>query len=179
MIDRMNRPLKALALALAASLALPHAIPMAAAAGEGARWGARDPVTACPEVTGDTPSTEAVLALVRCEREEITATDELWLMEDFTVKIGAARAHQGINELMSMPDSDTAKPVHSLRGAWTWVACRDPQALTRSGGDPARNCSHARVEKAEGACWTTTFGTWRCNMTGPAASPQPGFAPPR
>ncbi|PWR20917.1 hypothetical protein [Zavarzinia compransoris] len=152
-----------------------------AEAGEGGeRWKARDPVTACPEIdAAAAPTADVVATLVRCEREDVTVTDELWLMEELTVRIGAARAHLGAGEFMTMPESDTAKPVYSLRGAWTWVVCRDPKAVAIVGGDPARNCSHARVEKAEGACWVTTFGTWRCNMTGPAAALQAGFAPPR
>jgi hypothetical protein len=151
-----------------------------AGAAEGARWGARDPLTTCAEIDGaDAPAAEAVADLVRCERETVTASDELWLMEDVAVRVGGARAHLGQDELMSMPDADTAKPVHPLRGSWTWVVCRDPAAMAIVGEDGAHNCSHARVEKAEGACWMTTFGTWRCGLTGPAASAEHGFAPPR
>lgn len=161
-------------------LALAMVARHAEAAGEGARWGARDPVLQCAEIeSDDAPSQDAVIGLIRCEREAITASDELWLLEDVSVRIGAAREHQGHNEFMTMPEADTAAPVHPLRGAWTWVVCRDPRAMAIVGGDPAANCSHARVEKAEGACWKTTFGNWRCNMTGPAASAEKGFPPPR
>lgn len=148
------------------------------AAGEGARWGARDPVLTCPQISAQIDSTSAV-GLLRCARESITASDELWLLEDVSVQVGAARAFQGRGELMTMPDADTSKPVHSLQGSWTWVTCRDPKAVSRTGGDPGRNCTQARVAKAEGACWMTTFGTWRCNMTGPSASATTGHPPPR
>ncbi|MCW1840416.1 hypothetical protein [Prosthecomicrobium hirschii] len=147
---------------------------------DGSRWGARDPVTQCAAIGASTAlDSNAVTALVRCEREQATASDELWLVEDFSVQIGAARPHKGREELMTMADSDTSKSVHSLRGAWTWVVCRDPKAVAYSGGDPARNCGQARVAKAEGACWVTSFGTWRCNMTGPAAAREVGYPPPR
>jgi hypothetical protein len=147
---------------------------------DGSRWGARDPVTQCAAIGASTAlDSNAVMALVRCEREQATASDELWLIEDFAVQIGAARPHKGREELMTMADSDTSKSVHSLRGSWTWVVCRDPKAIAYSGGDPAKNCGQARVAKAEGACWASSFGTWRCNMTGPAAAREVGYPPPR
>ena len=150
------------------------------AAEGGARWGARDPVTVCIEVsTAAPPSKQDIANLIRCEKETITATDELWLVDDLSVQIGASRLHLGINELLTMPDSDTAKEVYPIRGSWIWAVCRDPKALTISGEDPARNCTRTPIAKAEGACWMTTFGSWRCNMTGPSGAAEKGFAPPQ
>ncbi|CAN7302267.1 hypothetical protein LJR030_002716 [Rhizobium sp. LjRoot30] len=150
------------------------------AAEGGARWGARDPVTVCREITTAAPPAEEDIAnLVRCEKETITASDELWLVDDLSVQIGASRPHLGVNELLTMPDSDTAKEVYPIRGSWTWAVCRDPQALTISGEDPTKNCTRTPIARAEGACWMTTFGSWRCNMTGPTGAAEKGFAPPQ
>ncbi|MDC7682553.1 hypothetical protein PQU92_04655 [Asticcacaulis sp. BYS171W] len=149
-------------------------------AGEvGARWGTRDPVTKCADITSKAlPAQAAIDGLFRCAREEITYTDELWLVEDLSIKVGKARPHQGRNELMTMPDSDTTKAVYPLQGSWTWVVCRDPKAVKIGGGNPALNCSRAAVTKAQGACWKTSFGTWRCNMTGTTGPRTSNLPPP-
>ncbi|ESQ79781.1 hypothetical protein [Asticcacaulis sp. YBE204] len=145
----------------------------------GAQWGARNPVTKCADITSKTlPPVAALQGLVRCERETINASDELWLVEDLVIKASKPRPHMGRGEYMTMPDSDVKKPVHSLQGSFTWVVCRDPKAVKIGGGNPALNCSRSRVEKAQGACWMTVFGTWRCNMTGPSGPAQTNLPPP-
>ena len=161
------------------ALSLPLAAVLFAAvahADSGARWNARDPVTECPDIrTEAAPDAANTLALFRCAREEINASDELWLVEDAVIEMGEGRPNGGGNELMTMPDADTDKPVYPLKGSWTWVTCRDPKYTT----DPALNCSRSEVKKGQGACWMTTDGLWRCNMTGTTGSRTEGHPPPK
>ncbi|BCW90028.1 hypothetical protein sos41_31960 [Alphaproteobacteria bacterium SO-S41] len=147
-----------------------------AEAASGAQWNARDPVTDCPEFRdAEPPGNDGVVALFRCSREEITSGDELWLVEDPVIQVGEGRPNGGYNEMMSMPNADTTKPVYPLTGSWTWFTCRDPKYTK----DAALNCSRAEVTKAQGACWMTTDGVWRCNMTGTTGARTEGHAPPR
>jgi hypothetical protein len=160
-------------LVLAAALIAGATVALAAS---GAQWGARDPVTDCPDFRdAEPPAIDGVMTLFRCSREEITSGDELWLVEDLVIEVGAGRENAGYNELMAMPNADTTKPVYPLSGSWTWVACRDPKYTT----DPALNCARAEVRKAQGACWMTTDGLWRCNMTGTTGSRTEGHPPPK
>ena len=153
---------------------------VAGARGDGTRWNARGPVIQCADIsTSQLPPVEAIIDLVRCEREEINYSDELWLLENVSVRVGKGRANAGRGEFMTMPDADTSKQVYDLQGSWTSFVCRLPEAVAYTGGDAAKNCSKSEVAQAKGACWMTTFGVWRCNMSGPGAGLEAGYAPPQ
>lgn len=165
--------------AVVSGLVIAAALASAAFAEGGGRWGARDPVTECVQVTTpEGPAIDQVVALVRCRNETITRYDELWLLEDLKLQIGAARAHQGYDEYINMPDADTSKPVHDLRGSWISVMCRIPSGVAATGGDPSRNCTHQVVTAGKGACWMTSFGDWQCNVSG-SGERSDGHPPPQ
>ena len=153
---------------------------VAGARGDGTRWGARGPVTTCADIsTSKLPPMDAVEDLIRCEREDMTYSDELWLLEDFSIRSGKTRDYKGRDEFMTMPDANTSAQVYDLQGSWTSFVCRLPEAVAYTGGDATRNCSKSEVTQGKGACWMTTFGVWRCNMTGSGTSAEAGFAPPQ
>ena len=144
--------------------------------GSGAGWGARDPGSCVPLRQAGPPSAEEAAALFRCRREAAyDASGELWLMEDVDVEVGGARPFMEMYNVIDMPDADTTKPVHPIKGGWTWAVC-----TTRAdAADPDGNCRETDVSAATGACWVTRAGDWRCFMNGRSGETRGPTAPPR
>ncbi|HYE00028.1 MAG TPA: hypothetical protein VEH84_11645 [Alphaproteobacteria bacterium] len=153
-------------------------LPAAAEAGPGAAYNARDPVE-CEALTGEAPPTpEQAARNIRCQREVETATEELWLMENVKVQLGKPVPYITMYNVIRMEAADVDKPVHPIRGSWTWSVCRQPRNLD-AGHDPALNCRETDVKDAVGGCWQTTFGDWRCWMNGTMAATREKTAPPK
>lgn len=100
------------------------------------------------------------------------------LMERLTVQVGGAMPFVALYNTFTMPDADTTKRVHPLRGSWTWSRClsRRDAAIY---GSAELNCREAVVPSGTGVCWRTTFGDWRCLLTGPAQAAGPLTRAPR
>lgn len=154
--------------------------PIAAQPGIGAPYAARDPV-GCPKVVQPhAPSAQQAALLIRCKRETVnTGSGELWLMEATKVELGAGQPFAALYNTVTMPAADVKKPVHPVRGSWTWVVCISTKDAGYGGKNSSQNCREIDVSDATGACWQTTFGDWQCAMNGRSGETRPGTRAPR
>ena len=140
--------------------------PVLAAGVSGADWGARDPLACAPLQQAAPPSPEQVGLLVQCERESAsTSSGELRLIKAITVQVGKPMPGPEAFLLYSLPEVDVAAPVYPLRGAMTWSVCMTSYSAGLY-GDPGLNCREYDIPQAKGMCWTTSFGDWRCTLSG-------------
>ena len=132
------------------------------AAGVGAPYGARDPLhcasTKAP--ASGAPSAEQVKAyfISAFEREKSSGRlGELYLTADVKVEIGKGRPFESGD---GAGDIDTHERVYPIRGSYTYYRC-----YPLSSAHPAGKSSKKILQpNAEGFCYKTTFGDWRCSM---------------
>ncbi|QDZ02904.1 hypothetical protein FQ775_22455 [Nitratireductor mangrovi] len=147
------------------------ALPAAGQAGVGENYGSRDPV-ACPQVEGAGPTLDEAVELFRCTNE--IEASHLFLVDDVRLQIGKSRPFQDGD---NYPEIDRALAVFPIRGAWTEHQCTNIK--TFPGAAPA-SCRVFDKTNGSGICYRTTFGDWRCQMSGASANLRPGwFEPPR
>ncbi len=154
--------------------------PLLAQQGAGAPYAARDPI-ACPRVVqAQAPSADQAALLIRCKRETVnTGSGELWLMEATRVQVGGGQPYASLYNEVTMAGADVSKPVHPVRGSWTWVVCISTKDAGAGGRDASLNCRQTDVSDATGACWQTTFGDWACTMNGRSGATRQGTRAPR
>lgn len=156
--------MKRVILMATAGLVLAGAGGAAVAQNAGSPWGARKAAT-CPQIK-QTPTAATASQLVRCAKEsQSMASGESWLVEDLQVQVGGPTSFAAMYNAVTMPDADTRKKVYPIRGSWTWSVCK-LRADAKIYGDPNLNCRETPVTQANGACWQTTFGDWKCTMNG-------------
>lgn len=149
----------------------------ASAAGLGVPFGTRDPVV-CPSVdVSRTPTPGEAADLIRC-RLEVESGGELWLMKDVAVRLGAGRPFDILSDI-TMKEVDVSRPVHDVRGSFTWSQCIPRSSAQSYGKDPDRNCTERVVPAATGGCWRTTFGEWGSTLGGAVTEIRPGMPPLR
>ncbi len=136
---------------------VPHASAQSAPyAGTGAAYATRDPAR-CPAVRS-VPSATQAAQIVQCSLEHPG-----WLYEHVTVQIGGGRPAQ----YDGYSDLDRSKSVYPIRGSFTVYRCQD---LKEYPSMAPNNCSVSDVRAATGICYQTTFGDWRCKMSGELAA---------
>lgn len=143
--------------AVGAALAVGLAV---AAPGDGAPFGQRDPAVCEPLMQDGPPSVEQAIQLVRCEREVLTAGDELWLMEEMDLAIDPPVHWATLYNEITMPNSDPAKPVYPIRGSFVWTHCRTKAAAGEN------NCTMTQRPAQRGVCWPGTLKGWQCFLLG-------------
>ena len=146
--------------------------------GSGAEWGARDPTPCAPLSQQDPPTVDQAIGLVRCTGEVAYAGGELTLMENVQLEIGAPVPFIDMYNRYVMENADTVTDTLPLKGSYTWARC-----ITRHDagiyGNPDMNCKEADVAAAEGLCWKTSFGDWRCRIIGSSGAIREPTAPPQ
>lgn len=91
--------------------------------GSGAEWGARDP-GGCTSIQLDAaPTTDQVVAMLRCKHEVALATGELWLMENIKVGVSASTPFVEAYGDYVMEDGDVDSSAYNIRGSFSWVVC--------------------------------------------------------
>lgn len=157
------------------------AAPLLASAqgGVGARFGgAREP-RSCADYTAPTRGaiTSALAAkYVICDVEAEHMTS-LLLVDNVRVQVGATRPFQALTD--SYTDIDHAAPVYPIRGSFVEYSCSEPNAAV---GTVGKNCTVYDQPHAQGVCYKTSFGDWRCRMADLDNSLtvlRRGVAPPR
>ncbi|MGA3082140.1 MAG: hypothetical protein ABSD44_12245 [Terracidiphilus sp.] len=63
--------------------------------------------------------------------------------------------------------------VYPLRGSYTGYFCRLISNMEPAG----QSCIKSVVPVAQGWCWKTSFGDWRCKLQGGAPKMESGAAP--
>ena len=131
--------------------------------GVGAPFGARDPLhcDSTKEPASGAPSSEQVKAYFISGFEHAKGTGtlaELYLAEDVKVEIGKGRPFESGD---GSGDIDTHELVYPIRGSYNWYLCYPITSVNTAG----KNCVKFGQPNAEGLCYKTTFGDWRCSMS--------------
>jgi hypothetical protein len=122
---------------------------------------ARAPRT-CTSVTKP-PSASQAAVMVQCTMDSLSYTG-LGLIQDVKLQIGSPRAFVYYSDA-GLAGIDLNAQVYPLRGSYTGYFCR----LTSTVLDPsAGSCIKSVVPVAEGWCWKTSFGDYKCKMQGGA-----------
>ena len=130
--------------------------------GVGKNYGARDPLTckSTKDPEKGPPSADQVRAyfISGFEQEKGTGTlGELYLTENVKVEIGKGRPfEQGDGS----GDVDVHELIYPIRGSYTYYRCYPVNSVHPLG----KNSVKVEQPKAEGLCYKTTFGDWKCTM---------------
>jgi hypothetical protein len=135
----------------------------ALAAGEGRAFGARDPVT-CSSTAAPTsggPSAAQAARYVTCDREKLLG-GQLYLITNLRIAVGPPRPLQyGVDNAYEYAPN---MPVYPIRGSLRAYHC-DPVSSIM--GNAGKNCAYVDEPNAQGICYRTSFGGWRCAMRDP------------
>jgi hypothetical protein len=138
---------------------------LSAQPGIGAKFGSRDPFV-CKSKTqpaSGAPSGQQLVDLIRCgSAGERVYDGQLYLLENVKAEIGKGRPYVYTDYGHKL---DPSKPVYPIRGSFDKYQCTalNPK-IGMKGRNPGDNCSIYPQPKAEGICYTTTFGEWDCLM---------------
>ena len=124
-----------------------------------AKFQTREP-RKCTEVKSP-PSVSQAAALIQCQREQMNAHED-WITADVRVEMGSPRAFIYATD-SGLPQIDTASQVIPLRGSFNGYICA---VIGEVNGVQGKNCMKGVVSSAQGNCWKTTFGDWKCNEDG-------------
>ena len=92
------------------------------------------------------------------EMEKGTGTlGELYLTEDVKLEIGKGRPFDRAD---GSGDADVTELVYPVRGSYTYYRCYPISSAHPEG----KNCKKIVCPKAEGICYKTSFGDWKCVM---------------
>jgi hypothetical protein len=123
------------------------------------KWETRQP-RECSKVTSP-PTAAQAAALVQCTME-YQSSQVVSLMQDVKVEVGGARPFMAEDSAFSQ--IDPAGKVYPIRGSEKMYLCGPVlESVMHSQG---KNCSYFVQSKAEGRCWKTKFGDWRCSLAG-------------
>ena len=128
--------------------------------GVGAKYGARDPQTCTPDKSGAL-TLDSARRLFTCSSEQLTG-DYLYLITDLNLEMGASR--KGNPRSDTYDDLDPNAPVYPIRGSFTRYQCSRQFNLDASHSNVGTNCNAYPQPKAQGICYRTTFGDWKCKM---------------
>lgn len=152
--------------------------------GIGTKYGTRDPQTCADTKAPARGPISAALAkkYFICQQEGARG-DELYLVEDVRLEVGAARPFDP--HAINMSDADTRSPIYPIRGSFTEYQCSE-QGTDERFSNVGKNCNRYEEQKASGLCYRTTFGDWKCSMYDNSMSsdnksfgvPPPGFKNP-
>jgi len=124
-------------------------------------YNARAPRT-CSKVTSP-PSAAQAAILVQCTMDANSYTG-LGLIQDVKLEMGSPRAFVYYTDA-GLAGIDLNAKVIELRGSYTGYFCN---LVSASLNGPGKNCVKSAVPVAQGWCWKTSFGDWKCKMQGGA-----------
>ena len=130
-------------------------------------WGARLPRVCSKLATPPNPSQAA--ALVQCSMD-VQTREYLLLVQNPVVSLGPARPMGGGDV---MDQIDVTSKVYTITGSAKYYNC-DP-INDNPMHNRGKNCTITEWPKADGHCWKTITGTWKCSMAGPRG--QTGILP--
>jgi hypothetical protein len=130
---------------------------------------ARGPRT-CSKVTKP-PSAAQATVLVQCTMDSLSYTG-LGLIQDVKLDIGSSRPFVYWTDA-GLEGIDLKADVYPLQGSYTGYFCRLISNMAPAG----QSCIKSVVPKAQGWCWKTSFGEWKCKMQGGAPNMENSAAP--
>jgi hypothetical protein len=151
----------------------------AAMAGDATPYGARNPVACRNIVLASVPTAAQAAEMVQCNHELINSgSGELWLLENLRITVGAATPFVAAYSQWVMAEADVRSRVYPLRGSFTRSVCKSRRDAAIY-GNADLNCYEKDVADAKGVCWKTSFGDWRCLLTGAASGHREPTRPPQ
>jgi hypothetical protein len=93
----------------------------------------------------------------------------LSLLQDVKIEMGASRPFLEQTDA-GLPGIDLTARVYPLRGSYTSFFCNPINNMSPVG----KSCIRSAVPSAQGWCWKTSFGDYKCLMQGgivPKAEP--------
>jgi hypothetical protein len=88
----------------------------------------------------------------------------LALIQDVKLEMGSSRPFVYYTDA-GLAGIDLNAKIYELRGSYTGYFCTLASASLNG---PGQNCIRSAVPAAQGWCWKTTFGDWKCKMQGGA-----------
>jgi len=132
---------------------------------------ARAPRT-CASVTSP-PSVSQATVMVQCSMDALTDTG-LGLVQDVKLQIGKPRPFAEWTDA-GMPGIDLTATVYPLQGGYTGYFCRIINNMAPAG----QSCIKSVVPVAQGWCYKTSFGEYKCRMQGGAPKMEQGMPAPQ
>jgi len=124
----------------------------------GAKYGSREPRT-CADMK--IPARGAITAALAAKYFICAAEKEdsryLYLVDNVKTEVGVGRPYNR-NMDINLPQIDVRFPVYPIRGSHTQYQC-NPESDYYG---PGKNCNRYEHQNANGFCYKTTFGDWRC-----------------
>jgi hypothetical protein len=125
----------------------------------------------CAAVTKPPTAAQATV-MVQCTMDGLSATG-LGLIQDVKLEMGSSRPFVYWTDA-GLDGIDLNAKVYPLRGSYTGYFCT---LVSASLNGPGQNCIKSVVPVAQGWCWKTSFGDWKCKLQGGAPKMENG-APP-
>ena len=136
-----------------------------------ATYASRDP-RKCRSVIAP-PNQAQAAALIQCTMEVATSIGAR-LMQNVNVQFGAPRNFQPETD-SRLKEIDAQAPILPLTGrAMSYFCSSVAFGLYHAG----TNCTVTPMPQANGRCWRTTFGDWKCSLDEPIADSRSGQAGP-
>lgn len=163
MKNQNNQRLQSLLLTTIATIFLLSAFNSTFAQGSGAKYEARDPKT-CADTkkpTRGAMSAAQATEYIICGKEKDEG-GHLTLVENLKVQVGGATAYNR-DTFGYTPDVDPKAPVYPVRASLNMYQCNEVSDAMENRG---KSCTVYVRPKATGVCVKTTFGDWRCTLSG-------------
>lgn len=130
--------------------------------GVGAKYATRDPHTcgSTKDPAKGPISAEKAKQYVTCgyDHEEKNA-DLLWLIDVQQIEVGKPRP---FSIRADSSEADPSQPVYPIRGKIVNYQCHQ----LANGYARGKNCYFYNIPNATGSCFRTSFGDWKCELTG-------------
>ena len=133
-------------------------------------YATRDP-RQCTGFTAQ-PSVAAATILVQCTMDG-KSSGYINLIQTVTVQLASPRGFIYTSDSF-LNEIDTKAQVIPLRGNLTAYGCSTANTVTVAG----KNCESYDIPSGTGRCWKTTFGDWKCSITGANANARRMIAGP-
>jgi hypothetical protein len=121
---------------------------------------ARAPRT-CSTVTSP-PNAAQAAVMVQCSMDALSDIG-LGLIQDVKVQVGKPRPFNNWSDL-GLLNIDLTATVYPLQGSYTGYFCNLISNMAPAG----QSCLKSAVPAAEGWCWKTSFGDYKCKLQGNA-----------
>jgi hypothetical protein len=136
-----------------------------------ADYQARAPRT-CATVTSP-PSAAQAVVMVQCSMDGLSDTG-LGLVQDVKLQIGKARPFVYWTDA-GLAGIDLTATVYPLQGSYTGYFC----SLISNMAPAGQSCIKSAVPVAQGWCWKTSFGDYKCKLQGGAPQMVQGQPAPK
>jgi len=177
------RPLNLALCLVAFTLFAPLGCNSAGGQGSGSGSSLSGPLTMLPDYQARAPRTCATLTsppsasqatvMVQCSMDALTDTG-LGLIQDVKLQVGKSRPFVYWTDA-GLAGIDLTATVYPLQGSYTGYFCRLISNMAPAG----QSCIKSAVPAAQGWCWKTSFGDYKCKMQGGAPKMEQGMPAPQ